>query len=470
MRALIARTTYSGTPYTGTPIPLPRMFEAENFDKGGQGVGYNDNTAGNSGGQYRPSESVDIQASRDSAGGGYVISWVQPGEWTAYTVNVPASGLYDVSIRASNASSSAAAFHVEVDGANVTGSIPVSSTGSWTTFQWFGKKGVHLGAGKRVLKLVADAHTFDVNQISVLSSATPNPTPAPGPTPAPTPSPVPIDVSEPAPIRGMGYRPIKNWDFVNAIRDFGALGAEFHPKYTWGGSLGVNGEWQEFQDFNTNTHRFSSEGLELRAYLPAGKPLADGNIHSGMLRAKWTGQYGYFEATVKVPNVPGAWPAFWLLPTNNTHPPEIDIMEIVVGTGGTGGTQHSRRSFHHLHPMSAPHQLAPTYRHPNTVVGSNWREYWPGGINSSSFDFAAGFHKFAVIWEPGRLRHYVDDVLVYDTPYQWNNVGPNTTIGADAGTAQVLINYAVGGHWPGAPVASSLPSSYIIKNVQIWQK
>jgi hypothetical protein len=28
----------------------------------------------------------------------------------------------------------------------------------------------------------------------------------------------------------------------------------------------------------------------------------------------------------------------------------------------------------------------------------------------------------------------------------------------------------VGGHWPGAPVASSLPSSYIIKNVQIWQK
>jgi beta-glucanase (GH16 family) len=306
--------------------------------------------------------------------------------------------------------------------------------------------------------------------------ATPDPTPdpvqTPGPiaTPDPTPTPDPTDSDEPAPIRGMGYRPIKNWDFVNAIRDFGALGAEFHPKYTWGGSLGVNGEWQEFQDFNTNTHRFSSEGLELRAYLPAGKPLADGNIHSGMLRAKWTGQYGYFEATVKVPNVPGAWPAFWLLPTNNTHPPEIDIMEIVVGTGGTGGTQHSRRSFHHLHPMSAPHQLAPTYRHPNTVVGSNWREYWPGGINSSSFDFAAGFHKFAVIWEPGRLRHYVDDVLVYDTPYQWNNVGPNTTIGADAGTAQVLINYAVGGHWPGAPVASSLPSSYIIKNVQIWQK
>jgi hypothetical protein len=76
-------------PYTGTPISLPATFEAENFDKGGQGVGYRDLTPGNSGGQYRLSESVDIRTSRDAAGGGYVIGWIQAGEWMAYTINIP---------------------------------------------------------------------------------------------------------------------------------------------------------------------------------------------------------------------------------------------------------------------------------------------------------------------------------------------------------------------------------------------
>jgi beta-glucanase (GH16 family) len=263
----------------------------------------------------------------------------------------------------------------------------------------------------------------------------------------------------PVPISGQGYRLVKNWDFVNGIRDLDALAAEFHPTYTWGRTLNQNGEWQEYQDFNSNNHRFTFEGLELRAYVPSGKALADGNVHSAMLRAKWTGQYGYFEATVRVPNVPGAWPAFWLLPTNNTHPPEIDIMELPVNANGS---EFSTRSYHFLHPKGPPHLQPATAKHAKT--NERWRSYTPG------FDFAAGYHKFAVIWEPGRVRHFVDDVLVYDTPYQWNNVGPNNTIGPDGGTAQVLINYAVGGNWPGAPVASSLPSSYIIKNVQIWQK
>ncbi len=225
---------YTGTPYTGTPIALPRAFEAENFDKGGQGVAYNDTTPRNSGGHYRTNESVDIQTSRDSAGGGYVIGWIAPGEWMAYTVYVPTSGLYNISIRASNGYSAAATFHVEVDGVNVTGPIAVSSTGSWSNFQWFGKAGVKLNAGKRVLKLVADAQTFDVNQISVLSSGTIVPA-APilgdalGEVPRPQPE-APANASEPAPISGQGYRLVKDWDFVNGIRNLTALAAEFHPR------------------------------------------------------------------------------------------------------------------------------------------------------------------------------------------------------------------------------------------------
>lgn len=173
----------ASTPYTGTPVALPAVFEAENFDKGGEGVAYRDAVPGNAGGQYRTSESVDIVPSLDSAGGGYVINNFQTGEWMAYTVNVPANGKYDLLIRTASDYSSTPAFHFEIDGVNVTGSIAVPKTGGWDKFQWVGKTGVDLTAGKHVLKLVADAQYFDVNQISVQASTTTAPT---SPTPPPT--------------------------------------------------------------------------------------------------------------------------------------------------------------------------------------------------------------------------------------------------------------------------------------------
>ena len=54
------------TPFSGTPINVPAIIEAENFDRGGEGVGYHDR-AGNTGGKYRTSESVDIIDSCDPA-------------------------------------------------------------------------------------------------------------------------------------------------------------------------------------------------------------------------------------------------------------------------------------------------------------------------------------------------------------------------------------------------------------------
>jgi beta-glucanase (GH16 family) len=288
---------------------------------------------------------------------------------------------------------------------------------------------------------------------------TPGPIATPTPTPAPTPAPDPTDTTEPTPISGQGYQLVKNWDFVSGIRDLNALAAEFHPVYS-GGWRKFNEEWQRFQDFNSNNHQFTSEGLALRAYLPAGLSLANGNIHSGMLRSKSTVRYGYIEAIVKVPNVPGAWPAFWLYPEDNNGAAEIDIMEIVRNPQRG---EHTARSYHVLHPApgeTCGHPPA-TYKAPSTT--EQWRNYTPG------FDFAAGFHKFAVIWEPGRVRHYVDDVLVYDTPYYWPRTKDATGCPL-AAPAPVLINYAMGGGWPGDPVAASLPSSYVVKRVQVWQK
>ena len=164
---------YLGTPYSGTAIALPKAFEAVNFDNGGQGVAYSDLTAGNAGGLYRTAEDVDIIASSDPQGGAYAVNNFQTGEWLAYTVEVPADGNYDVAVRASNNQASAAAFHIEVDGLNVTGSeaVSVPNTGSWNTFQWVGKQGVSLKAGTRVLKVVSDQQYFNLNAVSVLAGA-----------------------------------------------------------------------------------------------------------------------------------------------------------------------------------------------------------------------------------------------------------------------------------------------------------
>src|SRR5437762_881494 len=160
------------TPYTGTPIAIPGSFEAENFDLGGEGVAYHDNTPGNQGGSYRLTEDVDIVVSSDALGGGYVVNYFETGEWLAYTINVAASAQYNIEIRASSEFANSA-FHVEIDGQDVTGPIIVPNTGGWSVFQWVGKQGVPIATGKHVLKIFADQQYFNLNSIRVTAAQAP---------------------------------------------------------------------------------------------------------------------------------------------------------------------------------------------------------------------------------------------------------------------------------------------------------
>src|SRR5260370_40413469 len=112
----------TSTPFSVTPIAVPGSFEAENFDLGGEGVAYHDNTPGNQGGQYRLSEDVDIIVSTDPLGGGYVVNSFETGEWLSYTVNVEATVPYVIELRVSSMCSNSA-FHIEIYDDKVTGSI-----------------------------------------------------------------------------------------------------------------------------------------------------------------------------------------------------------------------------------------------------------------------------------------------------------------------------------------------------------
>lgn len=172
IRVTATPTPSASTPFSGTPIAIPGTFEAEDFDLGGEGVAYHDNVAGNAGGQYRPAEDVDIIVSSDAAGGGYVVNNFETGEWLAYSVDVPAQGDYEIELRAAtNWDFPNAAYHVEIDGFNASGSVVLPDTGGWNSFRWVGKRRLSLSAGRHVLKIVTDQQYFNLNSVRVLPSS-----------------------------------------------------------------------------------------------------------------------------------------------------------------------------------------------------------------------------------------------------------------------------------------------------------
>jgi hypothetical protein len=167
----------SSSPFSGAAAPLPGRVEAENYDKGGEGLAYHDTTAGNSTGAYR-SDDVDIRPTTDSSGA-YNVKSVRAGEWLAYTVRVATSGTYAIDLRVASAGTGGTA-HIEIDGAKVSGAIALPDTGGWNTWKTVTAPGVNLPAGTHVLKLVIDANgaagsAADINWIAATAAAAPPP-------------------------------------------------------------------------------------------------------------------------------------------------------------------------------------------------------------------------------------------------------------------------------------------------------
>ena len=164
----------AGTDTVSGTIGVPAAFEAEDFDRGGEGLGYHDSALGNAGGQYRPNEDVDIIATADSTGGNYDVYDFETGEWLAYTINVADTADYDLALRAASESSDSA-FHIEVDGADVSGRVTVPSTGG-SGYQWVSAPRVSLTAGQHLLRIVADQQYFNLNAIRVVPPPSSEPT------------------------------------------------------------------------------------------------------------------------------------------------------------------------------------------------------------------------------------------------------------------------------------------------------
>ncbi len=112
----------------GVHLTVPGLIEAEDYDGGGQNVGYFDTTVGNShsGISYR-NDDVDVGALID---GNYQITNIADGEWVKYTIDVEEEGHYLLKMTYKTIAEPIIRFIV--DGEDASGDIALPFSYPWT--------------------------------------------------------------------------------------------------------------------------------------------------------------------------------------------------------------------------------------------------------------------------------------------------------------------------------------------------
>jgi len=179
LRVPAVNTTYAANykvsaslqnPYKGVPAAIPGKIEIEDYDTGGEGIAYHDASVANQGNGYRPNEGVDLEGCADT-GGGFNIGYVATGEWLEYTVNVTTPGVYTLAVRVATPYD-AKAFHVELDGVNISGTMAVPKTGGFQAWQTISVNTPALTTGVKVLRVTMDAADLNINYLSFALAGT----------------------------------------------------------------------------------------------------------------------------------------------------------------------------------------------------------------------------------------------------------------------------------------------------------
>jgi hypothetical protein len=179
----------SGSAYpNGTPWALPGSIDFDNYNTGGQGVGYNTTVTTNLGGQYRQ-DGVGIASSVNGGGNGFYVGWSVVGDWYRYSVNVQTTATYYVGVSVDSAATGSVAgtFHIEDQtGRNLTGEVQVPTTGSYSANWVMVNAMAQLNAGANVLKVVIDSGSglFNLNYMTFSTSAPPTSPPTATPPPS----------------------------------------------------------------------------------------------------------------------------------------------------------------------------------------------------------------------------------------------------------------------------------------------
>ncbi|MCM3665171.1 carbohydrate binding domain-containing protein [Mesobacillus subterraneus] len=165
-------------------------------------------------------------------------------------------------------------------------------------------------------------------------------------------------------------------------------------------------------------------------------------------------KYGRYEIKAKLPVGKGLWPAIWMLPEEDKYGTwaasgEIDIME-------AWGSR------------------------PNTVSGTiHYGEGWPNNkYTGKEFELPENrgidkWHTYALEWEPGELRWYVDGQL-YQTQNKWYSKGKDNAANFSYPAPfdqefYLVMNLAVGGWFDGDPdETTKFPSQMEVDYVRVY--
>lgn len=146
-------------PFAGV-IDLPATIQGENYDRGGQGVAFNDSDPENLGNVYR-TDAVDITG---SVAEGFKIGWTMAGEWLEYTVRLNVAGPMAWEARVSSGLDGAG-FRMSLDGVDISDSILVPNTGSWDTYTTITGRTTALTTGQKILRIRVTGSFFNLDWI-----------------------------------------------------------------------------------------------------------------------------------------------------------------------------------------------------------------------------------------------------------------------------------------------------------------
>ncbi|MBQ7141548.1 MAG: carbohydrate-binding protein [Bacteroidaceae bacterium] len=155
-------------PFKGK-IRLPGTLEAENFDRGGEGITYHDNDPGNNGGtNYRSGNDTGVDIV--TGNGGYAVGWTNGGEWIEYTMNVTKAGKYTYEAIISNGTGDKGGFSISLvgDGGRLTklADVGISPTENWDSYQSVkGDLLQSLKTGTQIFRITITAGNCNIDKI-----------------------------------------------------------------------------------------------------------------------------------------------------------------------------------------------------------------------------------------------------------------------------------------------------------------
>lgn len=160
-------------------------------------------------------------------------------------------------------------------------------------------------------------------------------------------------------------------------------------------------------------------------------------------------QYGRIEASIKMPEGQGFWPAFWMLGDDINSQPwpacgEMDIMESV-------GSQPSA-NYGSIHGAGFT----------GSAIGTAY-------MLANNAKFGGAFHTFGIVWSPNLVKFYVDSPTNVYATYTPASLPKGGVWPFDAGKFFFILNVAVGGSWPGSPNNTTVfPQEMLVDYVRVY--